>query len=168
MTDIMRIAVRLRAVCCALLVLALAACGGSVFRQPQVTLQSVQIGGLGLRGGTLLVSLEVVNPNRFALHANQLSYQLALRDPEETADSAWVDFATGTYDQPFSVESGDTAQVQIPVDFTYSGLGSAATSLLRNGTFGYRATGAVAVRTPLGPHSVPFSKRGTVTLLGTR
>lgn len=149
------------------LLAALAGCGGSVFRQPQVTLNSVRLGGLGLSGGTLLVNLEIVNPNRFALNANQLRYELSLSDPGETPDTTWVEFAEGIYDQPFSVASGDTATVQIPVEFTYSGIGSAASSLLRRGTFTYRARGTVDLRTPLGGYDVPFSKRGTVTLLGS-
>jgi LEA14-like dessication related protein len=150
-----------------LLTAVLSACGSGVYRQPEVTLENVQVGGLGLRGGTLLVNLEVVNPNRFALSANQLQYQLALRDPGQPGDTTWIPFAIGTYDQPFSVAARDTAQVQIPVEFTYAGLGSAAGSLLRSGTFTYRASGTVDVRTPLGGYEVPFQRRGTVSLLGS-
>ena len=149
------------------LALLLSGCGSAMFRQPEVTLESVQVGGLGLRGGTLLVNLEVVNPNRFALNAHQLTYDLALRDPIEDNDTTWVPFATGTYDVPFSVGARETARVQIPVEFSYSGIGSAANSLLRSGTFTYRARGQVDVRTPLGSHGVPFTRRGTVTLMGT-
>jgi LEA14-like dessication related protein len=143
-------------------------CTSAVFNQPEVTLENVQVGGLGLQGGTLLVSLQVINPNRFSLNADQLTYQLALRDPGVQTDTTWIDFATGTYDQAFSVGARDTALVQIPVDFNYSGLGAAAGSLLRAGTFTYRASGTVNVRTPLGTHEVPYRKRGTFTLLSTR
>ena len=143
-------------------------CGGSIFTQPEITLESVQIGGLGLSGGTLVVDLQVVNPNRFALSANRLNYDLALRDPETATDTSWTDFAEGAYEQPFTVGGGETAHVQIPVSFSYSGLGAAAGSMLRRGTFTYRASGTADVRTPLGTHQVPFRKTGTVTLLGTR
>lgn len=149
------------------LLVGMAACGRA-FQQPEVTLDSVRLGGLGLTGGTLLVNLRVVNPNRFALNADRLSYQLALRDPREEGDTTWIDFSSGIHDVPFSVDGGDTASVQVPVEFTYAGLGSAANSLLRSGTFSYRATGVVDLRTPLGGYDVPFSKRGTVTLSGAR
>jgi LEA14-like dessication related protein len=151
-----------------LLLALLTGCASRVFKQPQVELESVQIGGLGLRGGTLLVNLEVVNPNRFALNANQLQYDLALSDPEAGADTTWIDFASGTHDEPVSIAAGDTARITIPVDFSYSGLGTAANSLLRRGTFTYRASGIVDVRTPLGSYGVPFRKRGNVNLLGGR
>jgi LEA14-like dessication related protein len=142
------------------------ACGGSVFNQPEVTLQSVQVGGLGIRGGTLLVSVQVINPNRFSLSADELNYQLAVNDPDQPSDTTWIDFANGTYGEGFSVGARDTAVVQIPVEFSYAALGAAAGSIARAGTFTYRATGTVDVRTPLGTHQVPFRKRGTVALLG--
>ena len=159
---------RLRPLGLLLLVALVGACASSVFRQPVVTLENVQIGGLGIRGGTLLVNLKVVNPNRFALNASRLTYELAVSDPQEAADTAWIDFADGIYDQPFSVAARDTAVVQIPVEFSYTGLGTGIGSLLSRGTFTYRAAGVVDVRTPLGSYDVPFRKRGTVTLLGTR
>ena len=150
------------------LTLAATGCGGSIFREPEITLESVQIGGLGLSGGTLVVDLQVVNPNRFALSSNKLNYELDLREEEAGSDTSWVDFANGAYEQPFTVKGGETGHVQIPVSFSYSGLGAAAGSMLRRGTFTYRASGTADVRTPLGTHQVPFRKTGTVTLLGTR
>lgn len=149
-----------------LAVMLLGGCAGSMYTQPEVTLQGVQLGGLGLRGGTLLVNLKVVNPNRFALNANTLRYDLSIADSRQTDSTTWVDFATGTYDEPFSVGARDSAMVQIPVGFTYSGLGSATAAVLRTGTFDYSAHGTVDVRTPIGPYTVPFQRRGTVTMLG--
>ena len=151
-----------------LLLVTLAACGGGVFRQPEVTLESVQLAGLGLRGGTLMVSVEVTNPNRFALSANQLRYQLAIADTESSSDTTWLDLASGTYAEQFTVGGGQTTNVEVPIEFTYSGLGGAASSVLRAGTFNYRATGVVDVRTPVGTREVPFRRSGIVSLLGSR
>lgn len=156
----------LRALGMLLLLLALGACTSAMYRQPEITLQSVQLGGLGLRGGTLLVNVKVKNPNRFALHANQLRYELRISDSRELNDTTWIDFATGVFDEPFSVAGRDSATVQIPVEFSYSGLGSAGAAILRTGTFDYAARGTVDVRTPVGPYTVPFQRRGTVTLMG--
>ena len=157
----------LRSALALLLTVLVGACG-SVFNQPEVTLQSVQVGGLGLRGGTLLVNVQVVNPNSFSLNADELNYQLAVNDPDEPQDTTWIDFASGTYDQAFSVGARDSAVVQIPVEFSYAALGAAAGSIARAGTFTYRATGTVDVRTPLGSRQVPFRKRGTVAVLGSQ
>lgn len=149
-------------------VLALSACPGPVYQQPEVALQNVQLAGLGLRGGTLLVNVKVVNPNRFALNADRLRYDLLLRDSRAANDTVWLNFASGIFAQQFTVAARDSGFVQIPVEFTYAGLGGAATSLLRAGTFDYRASGIVDVRTPLGLYEVPFARRGTFTLMGER
>jgi LEA14-like dessication related protein len=158
----------IRPLAAVVLLLGLAACTSRVFRQPNVTLETVQLAGLGLRGGTLLVNLEVTNPNRFALSANQLRYQLAIADTEATRDTTWFDLASGTHPEQFTVGPGQTANVQVPIEFTYAGLGGAAASVLRAGTFNYRATGVVDVRTPVGTYEVPFRRGGMVSLLGTR
>lgn len=142
-----------------------AACSGPVFRAPEVTLDNVRLGGLGLSGGTVLVDLEVVNPNRFALSADRLRYDLSLGESDAESDSAWVHFAEGTFDEAFSVAPGDTANVRIPVEFTYEAVGGAVLALVRRGNFAYRATGTVDVRTPIGRRSVPFRKTGTITAL---
>lgn len=163
----MRVA-RISSLVAATLLLTLAACGRGIFQQPEVTLQNVQLAGLGLRGGTLIVDVHVANPNRFALNATQLDYELSIADSNIPGDTTWMDLASGTYAEPFSVGAGEAQSVQIPVEFSYTGLGGAAGSLLRAGTFSYRAEGTVDVRTPLGSYDVPFRRGGTVTLLGTR
>jgi len=141
---------------------ALAGCG--TFQQPDVELNDVRLGGLGVRGGTLLVDLTITNPNRFALNAQRLRYDLAVGGGAD--DAGWVDFASGIWEESFSVPARDSAQVRIPVEFTYAGLGSAGMRMLQTGTFDYRASGAVDVRTPVGTFDVPFRRRGTVSLSG--
>jgi LEA14-like dessication related protein len=157
---------RFRAAFGLLALLGAAGCAGGMYSQPQIELQNVQLGSLGLRGGTLLVNLKVVNPNRFSLNANQLRYDLRIADSQERGDTTWIDFATGLYDQPFSVAARDSAVVQIPIEFTYGGLGSAGATILRTGMFDYSAHGSVDVRTPVGTRNVPFQRRGSVTMLG--
>lgn len=166
---------------------ALASCAGGVYRQPEITLQNVQLGGLGLRGGTLLIDLKVVNPNRFSLSATQLSYDLRVRGTRQESDTAWVEFANGIVDlgtvhrfpgavdpdadsaDPqlgFQIPARDSATVRIPVEFSYSGLGSAGATILRYGAFSYLAEGAVHANTPIGSRRLPFRRIGTVTMGG--
>lgn len=151
----------------AFLLAVVTACG--TFQQPEVTLEGVRLGGLGLQGGTLLVDVRVVNPNRVSLTADRLRYDLEIGqagDAEAESDTAWSAFASGTYEEEFSVAARDTGRVRIPVDFEYAALGGAASSLLRNGSFDYRATGSVHARTPLGNRDVPFRRTGRMSLDG--
>jgi LEA14-like dessication related protein len=149
------------------LLLAFTACGGRMVQEPEVTLDSVRLAGLGLRGGTLLVTLEVTNPNRFTLQASQVSYELEIARPESRPDGGWLHLASGTHAENFSVGPGQTATAEVPVEFTYTDLGTAAATILRAGSFNYRASGSVDVRTPIGTHAVPFTQRGTVAVMGS-
>jgi LEA14-like dessication related protein len=146
--------------------LVLAACGGGVFQQPEVTIQSVQLAGIGLGGGTLVFNIQVMNPNRFSLNATQLSYELSIADTRAAGDTSWIDVAEGIFTEDFSVGAGATETLRLPIEFSYQGLGGAAGSILRAGTFTYRAAGMVDVRTPIGSRAVPFRRGGMVSLLG--
>lgn len=145
--------------------LALAVAGGCVrnFKQPQVRLDGVRLGGIGLSGGLVYVQLAVINPNGFDLRADRLSYDLQLKDPQDP--SKWVPLANGTYDQQVSVDAHDSTRVEIPVQFSYAGAGPAVQSVLDRGTLNYRVSGQVAVSKPLDT-TVPYRHEGVVSLAG--
>lgn len=151
-----------------LLLLQVGACGGSVVREPVVTLESVQLAGLGLRGGVLTVTVAIQNPNPFSLGADRVRYAVSIAETDASGDTIWMDLANGVYEEDFSVGGGETELVEVPVEFTYAGLGTAASSILSAGSFTYRASGVVDVRTPLGGREVPFERNGVVTILGAR
>jgi LEA14-like dessication related protein len=136
------------------------------FRQPEVELEGLQVGGVGLGGGTVLVNVRIRNPNAIGFRADSLQYELFIRNPAATGDSAWTRFAEGVYTDRFEIGARDTETVQIPVSFTFAQLGSAGGQLLRQGSFQYRAVGNVNVRTSFGGRQVPFRKTGTFTLSG--
>lgn len=147
--------------------LALSACSGT-FQRPDIDLEGVTLGSVGLSGGTLIANVRVHNPNRFSLRADDLRYRLWLREPGDTrADTTWVEFADGTYGDTITVRGRETRTFRIPVEFSYRELGGAAGSLLRTGRVQYRAEGTVDVRTPLGTREVPFRKTGSFSMSGT-
>jgi len=151
-----------------LIVSAVAATGCSAaFRRPEVDLQSVGIAAIGLTGGTVNVNLRVHNPNTFGFRSDRLEYQLYLRRVDaEPGDSAWISFAEGVYDDEIEVGAGRTEVVTIPVTFSYASLGEARRSLIRQGSFQYRAIGSVDARTSFGHRKVPFRKTGTFYMTG--
>src|SRR3712207_2744370 len=85
------------------------------FRQPRVELEGMQVAGLGLTGGTVLVNLRIQNPNPVGFRAENLQYELFLRNAAAQGDSAWTRFAQGTYTERFTIGANDTETVQIPV-----------------------------------------------------
>jgi LEA14-like dessication related protein len=133
------------------------ALGKAAFAEPVVTLQDVQLKGIGLNGGAVDVVLNVYNPNNYRLDATRVRYNLLF-------DSTRV--ANGEITERQTVEGKDTLRVNIPVNFTFSGIGAAARQLLSQGSVPYRVTGDVVVGSPVGNFTVPFSKSGRFSSLG--
>lgn len=153
-------------VCCATLTILAAvwmsACMPRIQR-PEVHLVGIRLGGLGLQGGILYVRLGVVNPNSFALRASGLTYRLELREPGDETER-WSELVEGAFDRDVQVAAHDSAVVEIPVEFRYSGIGTALRSLLDSGTFSYRISGEVDVEHPIRTR-LPYRHTGTTTLI---
>lgn len=135
-------------------------------QRPDVRLAGARLGGFGLEGGLLYVDLSVTNPNPFVLAADQLSYDVDLRDPG-TADDEWIDVTDGIFEEDFGVAANDSAVVTIPVEFTYSGVGTLVQSIVNTGTFVYRVRGTVILEEPLRTE-IPYDREGTLTVLENR
>jgi LEA14-like dessication related protein len=133
--------------------------GRAAFKEPVVTLKTVNLRGVGLTGGSLDVTLAVENPNHFRLDATRLTYKVMMG-----GDSITV--ASGALDKLFSVQEGATSDVTIPVDFTYAGLGAAGRSLLNTGADANHVMGDVTVGSPIGNFTVPYSSTGRFTTTG--
>ena len=140
----------------AALTVSVAACsalGRQAFQNPVVNLRDVRVLGLGTSGGQLEVALGVYNPNNYRLDATRLTYRVFVGDS--------VGLANGAMDTRTTVQAGDSTIVKIPVSFTYSGLGAAATQLLRTGAVNYKVAGDVTVGSVVGNFTVPYSATGT-------
>jgi LEA14-like dessication related protein len=153
MLGIATAAVAITAACSAL--------GRQAFQQPVVQLKDVAVQGVGLTGGQLAVKLNVYNPNGYRLDATRLSYNVQVGD-----NGSGVNLANGILDSQFTVQSGDSTTVTIPVSFTYSGIGAAGRQLLNTGGVPYRVNGDVTVGTVVGNFTVPYSSTGRFTAFG--
>ena len=142
----------------------LAGCIGKV-RQPEVQLAGVRVGGLGLRGATLIADLEIKNPNSFTIETDSIVYTFEAADPNQAG--GWSQVTQGNYNQRIQVKDGGKTAVEVPIEFNYTGMSSAMQSILNRGTFNYRVHGAVFVREPL-HRTIPFTKSGNVSLQGVR
>ena len=145
----------------AVAVIALSACatlGRGVFQEPIVNFKNVSVRGLGLTGGTMDVYLSVYNPNGFRLDATRLTYDLIVGENTRVG--------TGALDSRFTVQDNDSTEVRIPIDFTYSGIGSAARQMMQSGSVPYTVRGDVTVATPLGNFTRPYSGSGRFSAFG--
>jgi LEA14-like dessication related protein len=132
------------------------------FYQPGVRLDAVRLGSVGFSGGTLYVQLVVDNPNTYELRSAALRYTIEMSDGT-TGDSRWLPLASGSIEKELSVAANDSTSVELPVDFSYAGLGSALRSILQSGAIEYRLSGDMRVTQPV-RRSVPFRRSGRVAV----
>ena len=145
----------------ATLLVALVAFLAGCMRAPEVQLTGVRVGGIGFSGATLLAELRIDNPNRFALAADSVTFELDAQDPRSVG--RWTQVTAGTNAQRVRVEGQRSTTVEIPIEFAYSGLGAPLRSITETGRFNYRLSGAVFVRRPL-PKRIPFNQDGSISL----
>jgi LEA14-like dessication related protein len=139
-------------------------CAGA-YRQPEVQLEGIRLGGIGLRGGTLYAQVMVTNPNRFDLETRSLTYDLEVTHPQQAGE--WVSFAQGVVDERVRVRSRSSTILEVPVQFRYDDMSGALRSILDTGTFTYRVSGDVRLAEPVG-RTFPYRKTGTVSMQGIR
>jgi LEA14-like dessication related protein len=151
----------------AVFALAAAACGAP--QSPEVRVEGIRIGGIGLRGGTLIARVLVTNPNSFDLETSSLTYNLQLANAQQAQQSqdSWMSFAEGTIDERVRVERRSSKVLEVPIQFRYDDVGGAIRALMETGTFNYRVTGNVRLSEPIG-RTFPYQRTGTVSLDGVR
>jgi len=151
---------RLKVALISAVVLVCASCGGlgkGGFRDPIVTFKNVQVGGIGLSGGTLDVVLSVYNPNGYRLDASRITYKVMV-------DS--LDVGAGAMDKHFSVASNDSAEVVLPLHFSWNGVNAAGRELMKNGTIPYRVLGDLTVGSGVGDFTIQYDRTGNFNSLG--
>ena len=142
-------------------------CANRMIRQPEINLTDVKLGGIGLRGGSVVAELEIKNPNSFGVETDSITYDLKVSDRDSNNQERWVDFAKGVFQETVRVGDGQTTKVEIPIEFTYAAASGAMRSIMDRGTFNYQVEGTVSLREPL-KRQIPFRKRGNISLQGVR
>jgi LEA14-like dessication related protein len=125
------------------------------FEQPTIELQAVQITGIGLSGGSLILSLDAYNPNGYDLQTTRLSAALRLEDTH---------FGDATLDEFVVLGSKSHTIVDVPVRFTWEGVGVGARALLQTGTVNYTLDSQIGVDTPVGERTLDLRNAGVVPL----
>jgi LEA14-like dessication related protein len=140
------------------------ACASAV-RRPEIELAGIRVGGIGLRGATLIAELDINNPNDFTIETDSIAYQLFANTSSDS--EKWQPVLQRTYTQRIVIPEDERTRVEIPIEFNYSDMSGAARSILDRGTFNYRIQGNAYVREPL-KRTIPFTKSGNVSMSGAR
>lgn len=126
------------------------------FQPPDVELRELAVTGLGLQGGSLRATLAIANPNAYALHAMRTAIVLDLEDTR---------FGEAEIERRVALAAQDTTLVDVPMTFTWEGVGAAGRALLSRGSVRYRMTGRLTADTPIGDRGIEIARGGSVSLV---
>jgi LEA14-like dessication related protein len=130
-------------------------CAALQFQTPTTQLVAVEVTGLSLEGGALRLLLDVHNPNAYQLRTTRVAVGLDLEGTH---------FGDVAVTEEVALPAGQTTQVRVPLNFSWTGVGIGARSLLGRGAVRYAIEGQLTVGTPLGDKAVPVRGTGEVTL----
>jgi LEA14-like dessication related protein len=128
------------------------------FERPALRLESVQLTGLDFAGGSLNLVLDVFNPNSYAIRTLGIN---AAVDLEQTH------FGDVALQRDIVLPATQHTAVEIPVTFTWAGVGAGARALLQQGAVNYTLDSRLSVSTPIGEREVAFRDTGIVPLKQT-
>jgi LEA14-like dessication related protein len=151
--------VSLRAAWCLLaLGASIVACSGvrDLFKEPDIQLERVIVRGISLSGGNLDLIVQVDNPNPFTLQGTRLQVGFDV-EGQHLGDI--------TYDNDFAVTENGTTTITLPLQFGWTGVGSAVRAALGYGDLPYKMKGQAELKTPWGRKMVPFTHEGRVPLI---
>lgn len=125
------------------------------FEQPSMHLRDVAVTGLSAEGGSLLLYLEVYNPNRYEIRAARFHVAIEIEG---------VHFGDALLQSPLRLEARKRTPVQLPLTFTWAGVGAAARGILSRSSVTYDLAGRMLVNTPVGERDVGLRRSGSVSL----
>jgi LEA14-like dessication related protein len=134
-------------------------------RRPEIELTGVRLGGVGLRGASLIAELQINNQNDFDIETDSISYRLFANTSSD--GTQWEPVLQRTVTQRIVVPEEEVTRVEIPIEFNYSELSGAARTILDRGILNYRIDGHAFVREPM-RRMIPFTHTGSVSLSGAR
>ncbi|MHC4991910.1 MAG: LEA/WHy family protein [Planctomycetota bacterium] len=122
---------------------------------PVVSLGAFRLQKLALDETVAVLALRVTNANEFGGELKGLEYRLKIADTE---------IASARLDRSVSLEPGRTADLDIPISFAPGQLGLSLYWVLGGASAEYELSGLLETTTDFGPMSLPFERRGTVSL----
>ena len=142
----------------ALLLVALAGCATLrqlQFETPTVRLETLEITNIDFSGGSLVLWLDVYNPNDYEIRTTRVDASLDLEDTH---------FGNATFDGSVALAAASHTLVKIPAEFAWEGIGAGARALLQRGAVDYELETKLRVETDLGGRDVTLKNRGEVPI----
>jgi LEA14-like dessication related protein len=122
---------------------------------PTVSVRTVALAGADFEAATVVLGLDVTNPNPFALPVTRVAYVVEVDGQPALAGTGGADVA---------VASSGTFPVSVPVRLPYGPIPGIAARLSAGQPMAYRARGTVGFQTPAGILDLPVTWEGTLPL----
>jgi len=125
------------------------------FEQPTLRLETIEITGLDLSGGSFTLWLDVFNPNNYEITTTRIVAELELEGTH---------FGSTELRSETSLPSAQHTRVALPVTFTWEGVGAATRALLQRGAVNYDMEARMWLGASLGNRQVVLRRRGEVPI----
>lgn len=119
--------------------------------QPRVFVNAIEIEDASLSGLTALLTLDVENPNNFALNARGLDYTMSL---------AGTGILSGESSSNMSVPALGSGKIEVPVRISYASLLEVLPKIFETGVADYNFSGSIHTRL----FNIPFTKTDELKL----
>lgn len=119
--------------------------------QPTVFIDAIEIEDATLSGLTALLTLNVENPNNFALNARGLDYTMSL---------AGTDILSGENTSSMSAPALGSGKIEVPVRISYSAILETIPKIFETGVANYNFSGSIHTRL----FNIPFTKTDELKL----
>jgi LEA14-like dessication related protein len=133
----------------------LVSCLGLFLKEPTITINKIVVSPRSLAEMSLIIGLEVKNPNRFDLTIKSFEYTVFLNGEE---------IGTGHLEKELTVPSQAVTDVDVPVAATFKNLGGSLIALISASDLPYKITGRAIVTTALGSRDFTILSEGQINL----
>ena len=119
--------------------------------QPKVFVDAIEIENASLSGLTALLTLNVENPNDFALNAIGLDYTMSF---------AGTNILSGENQSNMSVPALGSGKIEVPVRISYASILETIPKVMETGVASYNFSGSIHTRL----FNIPFDKTDEIKL----
>ena len=119
--------------------------------QPNVFIDAIEIEDASLSGLTALLTLNIENPNNFALNAKGLDYTMSM---------AGTNILSGESQSNMSVPALGSGKIEVPVRISYASILETIPKVMETGVASYNFSGSIHTRL----FNIPFDKTDELKL----
>jgi LEA14-like dessication related protein len=119
--------------------------------QPKVFIDAIEIEDASLSGLTALLTLNIENPNNFALNAKGLDYTMSLEG---------TNILSGESQSNMSVPALGSGKIEVPVRISYASILESIPKVMETGVATYNFSGSIHTRL----FNIPFEKTDELQL----